>query len=210
VRPVVLAVLGKIGSGKSTVGGMLARRGAALLRADDASRAVLAAGEPLAKQVLEAFGAEYARPEGTLDRPRLAERIFRDAAACARLEGLTHPAIVQWLRARVEELWAQQPAPPLIGLEALFLPAHLGADELADTVAVCRAPYEMRLQRLLARDGVSEEQARARLDRQEAQDRDPGAPDFVIDTGGDLAETEEQVAALWQELAGRCSTRRGA
>lgn len=205
----MLAVLGKIGSGKSTVGRLLARQGAAVLRADDASRAVLAAGAPLTEEVLRTFGEEYRRPDGTLDRSRLAELVFRDAAACRRLEQLTHPAITQWLRDRVAELQVRIPPPPLIVVEALFLPADLGADQLVEAVALCSAPYEVRRQRLMARDRVSDEQARLRLDRQEAQDRDPEAPDFVIRTDGSLAQTAQQVAALQQELAARRCTRNG-
>ncbi len=197
-----MALLGKIGSGKSTVGAMFGRRGAELLRADDASRAVLARGEALLERVTDVLGPQFRRPDGSLDRGAVGELIFRDSQARRRLEELTHPAIIQWLRQQIARLRACEPPPPLIVVEALFLPEHLGAHKLADKVAVCMAPYEVRLQRLVDRDRISLAEARLRLDVQESQQRDPCAPDFVIDTSGCLRHAEQQVAAIWGELVG--------
>lgn len=92
-RPLRVGLTGGIGSGKSTLGQMLQRCGAALVDADACARAVTAAGGSAIAAIRQAFGEEFIDPAGALDRARMREKAFSDVGAKARLEGIVHPLV---------------------------------------------------------------------------------------------------------------------
>lgn len=194
----VLGVIGPIASGKSLVLEALARLGAATLQADSASRALLQPGRPELQAVIAAFGPDILRDDGSLNRQALGDRVFADAAARERLEALLHPPMVEWLRAEMARLGNTAPAPVVIALEAAILD-RMGARPLCDKVLLVTAARGARKARLVAK-GLSPEQAEARLAVQDQMTLD-GPADYVIDTGGPLAQTRVKVAVLWRRLS---------
>jgi dephospho-CoA kinase len=196
----VVGLTGPIGSGKSVVLSMLAEMGAATLRADDASRELLARDSRLVSEVRDALGVAVFDADGSLNRPRTAALIFRDPEARARLERVLHPQMVAWLAERVEELRASPQPPAVVVIEAAIL-THMGARDLADTVVRVQADRETCLARIMARDGVSRDQAAARLALHENLGLFDEAADHVIPTGGTLEDTRRAVQALWPALA---------
>src|SRR3954453_12481597 len=105
-----IGLTGGIGSGKSTVSALLARRGAVILDSDRIAREVVAPGTPGLAAVVEAFGPGVLTADGALDRPALAAVVFADPAARARLDGIVHPLV----RARAAELVAAAPSDSVV------------------------------------------------------------------------------------------------
>jgi dephospho-CoA kinase len=195
-----LAVVGPIASGKTLVLRWLAELGAATCSADTVAAELTAPGQPAAEHIAAAFGEGFRRADGALDRVALARTIFRDRAARERLEAILHPLILERLRAWLSELRARPEAPAVAAVEVLRLPEALRARELFDVVWLCSAPAAMRRRRLIARDGLSEADARARIAVQETQGIEDCRPDLVLHAGGAEDELRAQVLAAWRGL----------
>lgn len=190
----VLGLTGSIGSGKSTVAGMLAESGAAIVDADAIARELLAPGQPLVAEVARVFGPGLLDEAGALRRRALAERVFADREELARLNALVHP------RVRAEEL-RQIEALRSRALVVLDVPLlfEAGMRDLVDLAAVVTISERERFRRLRAR-GLSEREVLARLGMQMPQSHKLALADAVIDNSGTLARTRQQVAALLQRL----------
>lgn len=197
----MVGLTGGIGSGKSTVARILAERGAIVVDADAIAREVVEPGRPALTRLVEAFGPEILRPDGSLDRAALAARAFAPGAEeeRRRLEGITHPAIAEEFLRRI----AEAPADGIVVHDVpLLVESTRGYDYGA--VIVVEAPREARLERLAAR-GVPRADAEWRMDLQ-ATDADRRAvATWVVDNGGDLDHLREQVDAIWPELVERAS-----
>jgi dephospho-CoA kinase len=195
----IFGLTGNIASGKSAVAAMLREAGIPVLDADRISREVTAPGGRAYDAVVEAFGRGILRADGTIDRKRLGETVFADASLRARLEAITHPPILEAMKEALAELARG-------GHRAAVVEATLihesGRKGLFDAVISVTCDRETQVQRLMARDGISREQAEARFYAQMDADRKAGASDYVIDNSGDLEETRRQVIALVQVLQG--------
>jgi len=196
---IVLGVAGPLASGKSTVLKLLEELGAATLRADDVSRELLQAGQPVFEQVRAAFGDEYLTPAGELRRKKLAKLIFADAQARQRLNRIMHPPMVAQLREIADEYRRAAEPPPVIAIEAAIL-YQMGLDKIVDKVLLVTASEPTRIRRLRQRDGLSEQQAQRRVKLHDELGLGQVEADYIIDTSGELAETRQQVANLWAEL----------
>lgn len=193
-----IALTGGIASGKSTVADLLADRGAVIIDSDVLAREVVAPGTPGLAALVERFGAEVLRRDGSLDRPALGAIVFADSAARADLEAITHPLI----RTRAEELRAAAP-PDAVVIDVIPLLIEAGLVDGFDEVIVVDAPDEVRVQRLRDRDGFTREQALARLAAQASRSQRLDVADHVISNVGDHDELEARVAALWKRLSRR-------
>lgn len=200
-----LAVVGPIASGKSRVLGILGQLGAATCSADDMARELTEPGGAALERICAEFGGEYRREDGSLDRKRLADLIFRDDAARERLERILHPLILDCIGSWLRDLRAEDEGPSVGAVEVLRLPRHLGARELFDVVWFCSAPAAVRLQRLMTRDRLSRADAQARLQVQETQAIEDCDADLILDAGGSKAELRAQVVEAWGKLPGCAS-----
>ena len=194
----VIGLIGPIAAGKGLVAEEFRRRGATIILADEVSRDVVAPGAPALDAVLREFGEEYRRPDGSLDRARMGELVFGDPSARARLERIVHPPMVEALRSRLRGL-RESGSVPVAVLEAANL-IEMGARGLVDLVVRVDAPPEVRLERLIARDGLSAAEARARIRAQEQMDLGAHPADFVLNNDGSRTELREQVARLWTQI----------
>ncbi|MGC8498732.1 MAG: dephospho-CoA kinase [Acidimicrobiales bacterium] len=191
----VVIVSGGIGAGKSTVGAYLEERGYRVVDADVAAREVAWPGGPVWTAIVDAFGSAALARDGTLDRAFLAGVVFGNDAARARLEAITHPAILQRLRQQldaVEAPWAFA-AVPLYRPELREL---LGAA----VVWVVVADPAVALERLVTARAMSEEDARARLAAQVGNDVRTAWADVVIANDGSLDELRAAVDRALAEL----------
>jgi dephospho-CoA kinase len=193
-RPYVIGLTGNIACGKSLVLRELAARGAETIDADQVARELTEPGSPILARIVEAFGHDILRPDGSLDRRALGAIVFRDPEALRRLEAITHPAIVAEIRRRVA-----QSTHPVVVVDAIKLfESSLASD--CDEVWVVTCRPEQQLARLMARNGLSEEEALARIQAQPPQAEKVARADRVIDNSGSIEETRRQVEALWQEV----------
>ncbi len=194
----VLGVTGNIASGKSTVARELASRGAVVLDADQLAREVVESGSSVLKKVVKLFGTEILQQDGNLDRDRLGQMVFADVKVRAMLNGIIHPEIAKKSIEQLQQL-RETTAAPLIVYEAPLL-FEVGAEDRVDKILVVKIDPEEQLRRLMARDRLSEADARQRMDSQMQQKKKIIRADFVIDNSGTVVETQKQVDALWGEL----------
>ncbi len=197
MRSYLIGLTGNIATGKSTVARMLARRGAEVIDADHIAHEVMAPGGPAYAPVVRAFGASILTPEGTIDRRRLGEIVFRDATALRRLESLVHPAVMAVIERRIESS-----ASPVVVVEAIKL-LESPAPSPYDAIWVTTCPPKLQLERLVRLRGLDERAARQRMAAQGPQEAKVRRADVVIDTSGTLAETEAQVERAWQAVMRR-------
>lgn len=195
----LIGLTGSLGSGKSTVAGMLADLGAAVIDADAIARRVVQAPGPVFDAVRKAFGQAFVGPDGQLDRARLADAVFGDEERRRELEAIVHPAVRKEMRRRIEALQAQGAARPIIVLDVPLL-FEGGLNEEVDRVIVTTVSDAARLERLAGRDGLDEEEVRRRMRAQWPQDEKVARADHVIDNSGSPEECRRQVEELFEKL----------
>jgi dephospho-CoA kinase len=196
----VFGLTGNIGSGKSTVAGMLREAGIPVLDADRISREVTAPGGRAYDAVVQAFGRGILRNDGSIDRKRLGEIVFTDPASRRQLERITHPAI---LEAILEAIAGIERAGHRAAVVEATLIHESGRKGLFEAVISVTCDRETAISRLVARDGMTRSQAEARLRAQMDADRKAGASDYVIDNSGGIESTRRQVIALAGVLLGK-------
>ena len=185
----LVGLTGNIGSGKSTIGRMFAARGIPVIDADDLLREAQRPGQPGHAEIAAAW-PEVIAADGTVDRGRLGKIVFADPAALRRLEAITHPRIQELSRARSAALAAA--GHDLAIYEASLL-IESGRDKEVDALIVVTASEATRIARVVARNGVSEDDVRARMRAQLPQEEKVRRATHVIDNDGDLAASEAQV-----------------
>jgi dephospho-CoA kinase len=195
-----VALTGGIGSGKSTVGGLMVERGALLVDADQIARDIVEPGARAYQPLVERFGPGVLAPDATIDREALAARVFSNPEELAALNAITHPVIAVLM---VERCRSQDGTDRVVLLDIpLFAPVHKQVLSL-DAVVVVDCPVEVALERLVARRGFDRSDAQARVACQTGRDERRAAADFVIDNSGDLLALVPQVERVWGELASR-------
>ncbi|GGD85256.1 dephospho-CoA kinase [Microbacterium murale] len=194
----LIALTGGIASGKSTIARRLGAHGAVVVDADQIVRDVQAPGTPVLSEIAAAFGDELIDQAGALDRAALGARVFSDPDALARLNGIVHPAVRRESQRRFEAAFADDPHAVVVYDVPLLVEARV--DDPWDTILVAHAPAEERLRRLIELRGMQPQEAQNRIDAQVSDEKRLAIADVVIDTGGSLEQTEQQVDALWRRL----------
>jgi dephospho-CoA kinase len=195
----IIGLTGGIGSGKSTVAGALAEKGAVVIDCDALGRDVIAPGGRAEAAVLREFGPSVDDGAGHIDRPSLARAVFGNPDALARLTAISHPAINAELAAR----WDTVPADAVVVLDmAILVESTLG--RLADGrtyshVVVVEAPIELRVQRAVAR-GMNESDVRARMASQATDEQRRAIADVVLRNDSDRAVLQQRVDDLWDQI----------
>lgn len=190
----IIGLTGGIASGKTTVARMLAEMGAAIVDADQISRDAVNPGSTALGTIVDQFGPDVLRPDGTLDRTKLAQVVFGDPAARKRLEAILHPAIRQLAEQKLNEL--REAGNPLVFYVAPLL-IEAGALSRVDEVWVVHVDRATQLRRLMARDGISEEEALQRIAAQMPMEEKRKYGRVVIENGEGIESTRNQVREIW-------------
>jgi dephospho-CoA kinase len=194
-----IGLTGGIASGKTTVAGQFAARGATVLDTDVIAREVVELGRPALGALVHALGGGILDGEGRLDRAELRRRLFEDAELRREVEAILHPAIL----AELERKARAAPGPYQVFVIPLLVENRLA--HIVDRVLVVDCPEAEQVRRLMARDGETRESAERMLAAQATREQRLAAADDVIDNGGDAADISGQVAALdlkYRALAG--------
>ncbi len=194
----LIGVTGGIATGKSAVSKILESLGCRLIDLDHLARQVVEPGEPAWEAIVAHFGKEVVRADGRIDRKRLSEIVFADVEKRKKLEGITHPLILQEFHRQVNEMASRDPDAILLAAVPLLM--ELNLQHGFDKVLVVYAPQETQIHRLMARDGISKERAMDILKAQMPIEEKLSHADFVIRNQGSLEETRRQVEAVWEEL----------
>jgi dephospho-CoA kinase len=207
-EPLRVGLTGGVASGKSTVASALRAKGAAIIDADVLARDVVRPGGPAYRDVVKAFGSSVVGRDGALNRSALAATIFSDPSARRRLNALTHPHIRRRMAEEAARLTAERRTPVIVFDIPLLLDTTDGRDLNLDAIVVVYADADSRVRRLMARNGLSDEEARCRLAAQVPLEGKKARATWVIDNSGTPEKTQEQVEHLWQALSARTADRR--
>jgi dephospho-CoA kinase len=179
---------------------MLAERGAHYLQADTLAHRLYAPGEPTYDAVVEHFGRDILNPNGTINRPRLANAVF--PARTAELNAIVHPAVIEAQNRWMAEVERADPNGIAVVEAALIIEA--GAAKDFDKLIVVTCNLEQKIARYVQRAKISHDDARAEVLRRSAaqlsDEEKARHADFVIDNSGSLDDTTQQVDALWTKL----------
>ncbi|MGA7886909.1 MAG: dephospho-CoA kinase [Acidobacteriaceae bacterium] len=209
-----VGLTGGLGSGKSTVAALFREHGATVLEADAIARELMQPGRAAYDPVVERFGPGVVQPDGSLNRPRLAELAFREGHL-AEMNRIIHPPTIAEQERRMREIFARDPRAIVVVESALIFEAEAGGSapgwrQRFDRIVLVTAPDDLKIRRFLARvvppQASAEQRAQAERDarsRLAAQipDREK-APfcDYVIDNSGTPEATRAQVERVSREL----------
>lgn len=197
-RFLLVGLTGSIATGKSTVSRMLAHLGARVIDADLLAREVVMPGQAAYARIVEEFGPAVVQADGSLDRKALGAIVFGDASRRKSLEEITHPAI-GLRQQRILSVLDEEAFEGIVIWDAALLFEGGGAGKM-DRVVVVYADGETERRRLMERDGLSEEDARARIESQMPVAEKAKLADHVIDNSGSREETERQVRTVYGAL----------
>ena len=195
----IIGLTGGIASGKSTVAQALGDRGAYIIDADKLGHTAYLAGSGAFDQVVAAFGTDIVADDGEIDRRKLGGKVFGNEAAVRQLTDIVWPSIRAMAEKEIAN--AQRSAPErIVVLEAAVL---IEADwlDLADQIWVTVVKPAVAIERACARDNLSEDAVRTRLDAQLSNDERRSYADHVIDNSSDEAHLLAQVESLWAHVS---------
>jgi dephospho-CoA kinase len=198
----VFGLTGGIGSGKSTAAALFRERGVPIVDADELAREAVAPGSTGLADVAAAFGSEILAADGGLDRKKLGALVFSDTLARERLNAITHPIVRRLSQERFRALDEQ--GVTLAGYDVPLL-FEVGLDAVLRPIVVVTAREATQLERILARDGISEQAARERLAAQLPLSDKQKRADYVLYNNGTIAALAAQVDALLEKLRAETS-----
>jgi dephospho-CoA kinase len=194
----LIGLTGGIGAGKSTIAKRFAELGAHVVDADVMARRAVDPGTAALTAIENRFGRDVISADGSLNRPALGAIVFSDDNARTDLESIVHPAVHALTSAEFERIKHDIPDAVIVYDVPLLVEAKNRYE--FDRVIVAHAPAEKRIQRLVSLRGMSEEEARKRVAAQASDGERLHVADDVVDTGGTLEHTIEQVDAIWASL----------
>jgi dephospho-CoA kinase len=193
-----VGLTGSIGVGKSFVSSVLGELGCRVLDADKTAREVVAPGSPALRDVVAAFGPDVLQRDGTLDRAKLGALVFAAEAARTRLNSILHPYIMaqqdqQMLR------WEKENPNGIAVVDAALM-IESGGYRRFDKLVVVHCSPEVQLQRLMARDNLSQEEAERRVGAQLSQEKKKQFADYLIDTSAGFESARAQTLEVYGKL----------
>ena len=192
---ILVGLTGGIGSGKSTVSGLLQARGAVIIDADAIVREVQQPGSPVLAELVQKFGSDVLAEDGSLDRQAVANIVFTDPDALKSLNAIVHPAVGREMNQR---MIAQRASNNVVVLDIPLLTEN-PREGLQGRIVV-DIPVELQVQRLTSFRGFDEADARARISRQATRQERLDQADFVVDNSGGLEDLIPQIDLLWAWL----------
>jgi dephospho-CoA kinase len=190
----LVGLTGGIASGKSTISTMLAKLGAEVIDADLVAREVVEPGTPGLKAVIAEFGQGIIQPDGSLSRPALAEQVFADQAKRTKLEAILHPLI----KHRTMQHISESKRSIVVYVVPLLVEAKV--DYPFDLVITVESGIENQIQRLKDKRGLSEDEARSRIQAQASEDERVARSDVRLDGSVPVSKLEDEVSKLWDLL----------
>lgn len=189
---------GGMACGKSFVAAELRRLGCHILEADEVAHEVILPGGEAYDEVLEVFGPDLLAENKHIDRTRLAERVFGDREKLEKLNSIVHPAVRMRAQRDFEEIGARDPHAVIVYVAAILIES--GAYREVDKIIVVTCSREQQIARAMHREGATEANVLARLERQLPLEKKREFADYIVDTSGTKEDTVRQTEELYKEL----------
>ncbi|MCD8390279.1 MAG: dephospho-CoA kinase [Firmicutes bacterium] len=192
----IFGLTGGSGTGKSTVSSLLLNRGIYVVDTDRLSRVVVKKGTQCLDELVHMFGGEILRDDGTLNRKKLGEIVFNDEEKLKVLNRITHHYIKYAIMGELRNCESEYAA--IDGAVIIGSPV----EELCDFIVTVDADYDIRLRRVIERDGISEEYARSRIDSQMSSEEYRAGAKYIIENNGTYEELERAVYDVCDQIKG--------
>ncbi|MBO4382807.1 MAG: dephospho-CoA kinase [Clostridia bacterium] len=199
-RAIIIGLTGQTGAGKTTVAEGLRHFGYQVIKADDIARLVTEKGSPVLEELAAVFGSDILTEDGKLDRALLAERAFAGPEETQLLNAVTHPEILRLINKKINGAFFDGYEGVVLDASQLF---ESGLNEKCTLVVSVVAPEEVRLQRIMERDGISREKALQRMGAQLPEEFFRTHSDYVLENTGteeDLKLQLRQLAAVLEQI----------
>jgi len=193
-----VGLTGGIASGKSTVSEMLKDNGCMVIDADKVAHNLIRKGNPGYAPVLEAFGAQILDTVGEIDRNKLGALVFEDPLLLDTLNRILHPEVIRQIVMTCDTIHAEQPRAKIVVDASLMIES--GFYKCFQYLVVVTCTLQQQVDRLMARQGLSEQQARQRISMQMPLEQKVSLANYVVDNSGSLESTRAQVDNLLSEL----------
>ena len=194
-KPYVIGLTGGIGCGKSEAAKFLRTLGAAHLDADVISRELTAAGGAALPEIRRVFGEAAFNGDGTLDRASLGRLVFGNEPARRALEGIIHPLVQREMLTRMDAAAKAGAAVVILDVPLLF---ETGMDALCDETWALYVERDKQIERVVTRDGLSREDAAARVDSQMPMDQRNARATHALNTDQPIERTRAELEALYR------------
>jgi dephospho-CoA kinase len=198
----VVGLTGGIGSGKSAVGRMLRERGLPVIDADQLARDAVAVGSAGLGRVVAHFGVGVLNPDGSLNRQAMSSVVFQDESERRALNAIVHPQVA---RLFVEALSVLRDRGETIAVYEVPLLFENNLQDMFGCTVLIACPPDVQLRRVIARDNLSAEQARARIASQMPLSDKRALATFVIDNAGTLDDLAVALDQVWRNVEGLAS-----
>lgn len=186
----VIGLTGGIGTGKSTASAYLRKKGFFVIDADQIARQIVEPGQPLLKTLIQTFGAQILKKDGSLDRKALASIVFQDVEKRALLDRIMHGEILTMIDRQIEQYRKEPCGGILIDAPLLF---ETGLDKKCDRTWLIMADREIRIARVCARDNMTQEEVGDRIRNQMDDAEKQKRADIIIDNSGSRRELEQKL-----------------
>ena len=193
---VIIGLTGSIASGKSTVAKMIHAYGLPIVDADVVARQVVEPGRPTLKKIAEVFGQDVITAEGTMDRAKVGSIIFHDEAMRKQLNSIIHPAIREEMIRQRDEFISYGEKNVFMDIPLLF---ESKLEHFVEKIIVVSVSEEVQLSRLMARNGLTEDEAKARIATQMPVKEKESLADAVINNDDTLEQTAIQLQNILYE-----------
>lgn len=194
---IIVGLTGGIASGKSTVSKTFKEHNIPVVDADIVARQVVELGTPGLQQIKDAFGKDYLNEDETLNRSKLGELVFKDQKSLDKLNNIMDPLMREEQKKQFKKL--KERGFKLAVFDAALICEMGNADKYRPLIVVA-CPLEIQLQRLMARNSLTKEQAMARIDKQFSMEIRTKLADYVIDTSKDIENSIKQTVKIIRKL----------
>lgn len=199
MKNMVVGLTGQTGAGKSTVSDYLRENGMAVIDADKVAREVVETGSACIADIALGFGCEYINADGTLNRKKMAKTVFTDKAKLKKLNALMFPYIIRRLCEEIERS-RREGGHHCVGCPTLF---ESGADRECDYVVSVIADEQSRKERIIRRDGLTQQEAQERISAQHDEEYYKSRSDEILENNEGVDSLKNRTSALISRLESR-------
>lgn len=193
----VVGLTGQTGAGKSTVSEIMKNLGCNVISADKIAREATQTGSECLKRLADCFGYDIINNDGSCNRKRLAQKAFSSRKSTDLLNGITHPWILRRTAEYISECKSNGSDIIIFDAPQLF---ESGGEKMCDLVVSVTAPTEIRLSRIMNRDGINKDEALLRINAQFDESYYTSGADYIIDGSQPLEQVKEQVTGIIAEI----------
>ena len=197
MKKIFIGLTGQTGAGKSTVCEMAEGLSCSVINADKVAREVMGKNSDCLKRLAEFFGSDIILPDGNCNRKLLAKRAFASRENTDILNSITHPAIIERVREYID-IYSKESDIIIFDAPQLF---ESGGDKICDRIISVVAPFEVRLERIMSRDGISKEDALLRMNVQYDEEFFRSKSDYIIDGSQSIEQVKYQFKKIILSLS---------